>query len=212
MLAEYDACENAADRAAVIRKHAIYRSHLANWRKQLTNVDPPKKRGRRANPFSRVSSQISNRLARIAVASLHGTTPSIGIRELPCSHPRTYTAEEAKNADSSAAPFFTQLTRATQSDSSTARRNRRRSNQPSSSTRPTRSRFFCDDLLKHLPIEAQIGNELLELHIFFSKLPQLADLGRPEAAVFLFPEVERVFVDAKFSDDIYDRRAGFSLA
>ena len=103
MLAEYDACENAADRAAVIRKHAIYRSHLANWRKQLTNVDPPKKRGRRANPFSRVSSQISNRLARIAVASLHGTTPSIGICGSPCSRPRTSTAEEAKNADRSIA-------------------------------------------------------------------------------------------------------------
>ena len=74
------------------------------------------------------------------------------------------------------------------------------------------SPFFCDDLLEHLPIEAQIGNELLEFHVFFSKLPQLADLGRPEVAVFLFPEGERVFVDATFSDDIYDRRAGFSLA
>jgi len=52
ILAEYDACESAADRAAVIRKHAIYSSHLANWRKQLANVDPPKKRGRRANPLT----------------------------------------------------------------------------------------------------------------------------------------------------------------
>ena len=51
ILAEYDACESAADRAAVIRKHAIYSSHLANWRKPLANVDPPKKRGRRANPL-----------------------------------------------------------------------------------------------------------------------------------------------------------------
>ena len=38
ILAEYDACENAADRAAVIRKHAIYSSHLANWRKPLANT------------------------------------------------------------------------------------------------------------------------------------------------------------------------------
>ena len=52
ILAEHDACENAADRAAAIRKHAIYSSHMENWRKQLTNVDPPKKRGCRANPLT----------------------------------------------------------------------------------------------------------------------------------------------------------------
>jgi len=65
ILAEYDACESAADRAAVIRKHAIYSSHLANWRKQLANVDPPKKRGRRANPLTTELQKLRSENARL---------------------------------------------------------------------------------------------------------------------------------------------------
>ena len=65
ILAEYDACENAADRAAVIRKHAIYSSHLANWRKQLANVDPPKKRGHRANPLTTELQKLRSQNARL---------------------------------------------------------------------------------------------------------------------------------------------------
>jgi len=65
ILAEYDACESAADRAAVIRKHAIYSSHLANWRKPLANVDPPKKRGRRANPLTTELQKLRSENARL---------------------------------------------------------------------------------------------------------------------------------------------------
>jgi len=65
ILAEYDACENAADRAAIIRKHAIYSSHLANWRKQLANVDPPMKRGRRANPSTTELQKLRSENARL---------------------------------------------------------------------------------------------------------------------------------------------------
>ena len=65
ILAEYDACENAADRAAIIRKHAIYSSHLANWRKQLANVDPPMKRGRRANPLTTELQKLRSENARL---------------------------------------------------------------------------------------------------------------------------------------------------
>lgn len=36
----------------MIRRHAIYSSHLANWRKQLANVQVPTKRGRPANPLT----------------------------------------------------------------------------------------------------------------------------------------------------------------
>jgi len=65
ILAEYDACESTADRAAVIRKHAIYSSHLANWRKQLANLDPPKKRGRRANPLTTELQKLHSKNARL---------------------------------------------------------------------------------------------------------------------------------------------------
>ena len=65
ILAEYDACESAADRAAVIRKHSIYSSRLANWRKQLANVDPPKKRGRRANPLTTELQKLRSENARL---------------------------------------------------------------------------------------------------------------------------------------------------
>jgi hypothetical protein len=65
ILAEYDACENAGDRATVIRKHAIYSSHLANWRKQLANVQPPKKRGRPANPLTAELQKLRDENARL---------------------------------------------------------------------------------------------------------------------------------------------------
>ena len=65
ILAEYDACENATDRASVIRKHAIYSSHLANWRKQLANVDPPKKQGLRANPLTTELQKLRSKNARL---------------------------------------------------------------------------------------------------------------------------------------------------
>jgi hypothetical protein len=65
ILAEYDSCKNAADRAAVIRKHAIYSSHLTNWRKQLANVEPPKKRGRPANPLTAEVQKLRDENARL---------------------------------------------------------------------------------------------------------------------------------------------------
>ena len=91
ILAEYDACENAADRAAVIRKHGIYSSHLANWRKQLANVDPPKERGRRANPLTTElhndEATPMNSVRRVSSVRLckklgPGTSNSHGLREL----------------------------------------------------------------------------------------------------------------------------------
>ncbi len=65
ILAEYDACESAADRAAVIRKHAIYTSHLANWRKQLANAQPPKQRGRPANLLIAEVQRLRDEVARL---------------------------------------------------------------------------------------------------------------------------------------------------
>jgi len=65
ILAEYDACESAADRAAVIRKHAIYSSHLAQWRKLLANIQPAQKRGRPANPLMAELQKLRDENARL---------------------------------------------------------------------------------------------------------------------------------------------------
>jgi len=65
ILAEYDACVTASDRAGVIRRHAIYSSHLANWRKQLVKVEPPKKRGRPANPLTSEVQKLRDQVARL---------------------------------------------------------------------------------------------------------------------------------------------------
>jgi len=65
ILAEYDACENATDRAAVIRKHAIYSSHLANLRKHLASVALPKKRGRPGNPLTGEFQKLRDEVARL---------------------------------------------------------------------------------------------------------------------------------------------------
>jgi hypothetical protein len=59
----------------------------------------------------------------------------------------------------------------------------------------------CDDLLKHLPIQTEVGHKLLELHILFAKLPQLAEFRRSEAVVFLLPEIKRVLMDAELLND-----------
>jgi len=48
----------------VIRTHALYSSHLANWRKQLANVQPLKKRGRPANPLTGEVQKLRDELAR----------------------------------------------------------------------------------------------------------------------------------------------------
>jgi len=65
ILAEYDACESATDRAAVIRKHAIYSSHLAQWRKLLADIQPPQKRGRPANPLMAELQKLRDENARL---------------------------------------------------------------------------------------------------------------------------------------------------
>ena len=70
ILAEYDACESAAGRAAVIRKHAIYSSHLAQWRKLLANIQPAQKRGRPANPLMTELQKIRDENARLPSVSI----------------------------------------------------------------------------------------------------------------------------------------------
>ena len=58
------------------------------------------------------------------------------------------------------------------------------------------SDFFCDDGLQHRLVQAQVGHDLLELHVFFPEPAQSSQLGRPDAAVLLFPDVERRLAEA----------------
>ena len=72
--------------------------------------------------------------------------------------------------------------------------------------------FFCDHLLQHRLVEAEVGNEPFELRVFFAQLPQLANLGRSHRAEFLLPSVKRSLGDPELADDLRDRRTGFGLA
>src|SRR5580704_10532253 len=66
---------------------------------------------------------------------------------------------------------------------------------------------FFNDVLEHLTIQCQVGDQPLEARVLFTQLPQFADLGRTEAAKALAPGVERRFGDAQLSRDLGDRRA-----
>jgi transposase len=50
IVAAYEATGSSLERAALMRREGIYSSLLSNWRKQLSQGDAPKKRGRPANP------------------------------------------------------------------------------------------------------------------------------------------------------------------
>ena len=51
ILADYEACTSAMQRAELIRRTGIYSSLISNWRKQLReSKQTPAKRGRPANP------------------------------------------------------------------------------------------------------------------------------------------------------------------
>ncbi|GAC1413229.1 MAG: hypothetical protein NVSMB64_23500 [Candidatus Velthaea sp.] len=48
----------------MIRKHAIYSSQVANWRKQLADVEPVRKRGRPVNPLTGEVQKLRDEVAR----------------------------------------------------------------------------------------------------------------------------------------------------
>ena len=50
ILSEYEAAETPLERAAILRRSAVYSSLLSNWRKELATGQPASKRGRPANP------------------------------------------------------------------------------------------------------------------------------------------------------------------
>jgi hypothetical protein len=56
-------------------------------------------------------------------------------------------------------------------------------------------------------VQAQIGDEALELAILLPELTQLAELTEPQGAEALLPPIERLLADAELAADLADRRA-----
>src|ERR1700704_1693585 len=77
-------------------------------------------------------------------------------------------------------------------------KNRRRSMSPS---RP-RGKFFCDDLLKDVPVQAQIRHQALQLRVLIAQLPQLAQLLQSQPRILLLPQVKRLLADPMLAADL----------
>jgi hypothetical protein len=66
---------------------------------------------------------------------------------------------------------------------------------------------FCRDVLEHLLVEAQVGDELLGLLVLLLELPQAPQLGGTEVAVLLLPAEECGLADPQLAADILDGKA-----
>src|SRR3569833_37970 len=58
------------------------------------------------------------------------------------------------------------------------------------------SELFCDDLLQDVPIEAEIGDQPLQLVVLFAQLTQLPQLVQTEPRILLLPEIKALLTDA----------------
>ncbi len=67
ILTSYDACSNALERGALLRREALYQGFISAWRNQLDlNTDPKKttSKGRRADHMAREIEQLKKKLAQ----------------------------------------------------------------------------------------------------------------------------------------------------
>ena len=71
--------------------------------------------------------------------------------------------------------------------------------------------LFCQHILQHGLVEAQIGNQLLQPEILFLKLPHVLQLRGRNATVFLAPRIERGIGNTQLATDVRHRRPQFSL-
>src|SRR5487761_2134359 len=74
------------------------------------------------------------------------------------------------------------------------------------------SPFFSQRLLQDSLVEAEIGDELLELPVLVAEPAQFAELGHAQAAELLLPPVEGAFGDLQLPADLGDRGAAPRLA
>ena len=73
------------------------------------------------------------------------------------------------------------------------------------------SALFCQHILKHRLVEAQIGNQPLLPQIFLFQLPHVFEFRRGNSAVLLAPGVKRGIGDTQFAADIRHGRTQLSL-
>ena len=73
------------------------------------------------------------------------------------------------------------------------------------------SELFSDNLLKHVLVEREIGDELLQFAVLGLELPKAAQLRGADPAVLLLPVVERGLTDAHLAADLFDLRACLGL-
>lgn len=71
--------------------------------------------------------------------------------------------------------------------------------------------LFCQDILQHGFVEAEIGNQLLQPEILFLKLPHVLQLRRGNPAIFFSPDVKRGIGDAQLTADFGHARTQFGL-
>ncbi len=72
--------------------------------------------------------------------------------------------------------------------------------------------FFCEQVLQHQLVEAEIGHQLLQLSVLFLQLLQPPDLSDPHPGVLLLPPVEGLLADAHLPNHFRDWSTQLSLA
>src|SRR6185437_9262786 len=73
------------------------------------------------------------------------------------------------------------------------------------------SPVFSERLLQDCLVEAQVGDQLLQLPVLFAQLPKLTDLGRAHAAELLLPPIKGLLGDLELPTDLNDRSPALSL-
>jgi hypothetical protein len=71
--------------------------------------------------------------------------------------------------------------------------------------------LFSHDLLQHVPVQREIGDQAFELAILFAQLPQLTQFVQGQAAVLFLPDLERGFADAVLAANIRHPFAALGL-
>src|SRR5262249_2168307 len=77
---------------------------------------------------------------------------------------------------------------------------------------PPASAPFSQRLPQEVPVQRQVGDELLELVVFLPELPELPHLGNAQAPEPLLPPVEGRLTHPELPADLLDRGPGLRLA
>jgi hypothetical protein len=73
------------------------------------------------------------------------------------------------------------------------------------------SQLFSYDLLKNVPIERQVRDDLFQFAVFVTQQSQLSELLQAEPSELLLPPVERLLADAEPATDFGNFLAAFDL-